>query len=186
MENNIDTNMNNKLPKKRGRKPLSPEQKNIDIEKDDIILTDVLKKELEEKRKKHNDKNNEYYKKNKEKLIAQAKERYYKNKSDSSDLSSNNSDNNDKINIGRKRGRPKGTTGIKKTKLQKDDKIQTIKKIVNMMEKIGEDTTEYVKKIDNLVEEEKKNKPSHIKPIEEINFVHYLKTKTKREFSKQI
>ena len=133
-----------------------------------------------------------------------AKERYYKIKESSSDTSSNTSKSNSDNSEKKQRGRPKGTVGIKKTpKYEKlDDKtkneIKKINKIVNMLSDYGSDTTEYTNKItelkkkklivnDDLTKNKKENeKVPRTKPIDEINFVCYLDTKTKRKFSKHI
>lgn len=198
--NTLLNNTNNiTMNKKRSRKPLTPEEKNICVDKNSVVLTESLKEELEKKRQYHNDKNKEYYERNKEKIITMAKERYYKTKESSSDTSSNSSTSNSDNNEKRQRGRPKGATGTKNKTLYStlgEDTVKEIRdmqKLVNMLSKVGGDTTEYVNKIDDLkkkniiVNDDKENeKITRTKPINEINFIPYLNTKTKREFSKQI
>ena len=199
MDNTIKNNIDNNLPKRRGRRPLTPEQKNICVDKSSIVLTEELKNEMDKRRQIHNDKNKQYYEKNKEKIITMAKERYYNKIKDNSDTSSKTSNEDNNSNNGeRKRGRPKGTVGIKnKTEYSNMDdetanKIKKMKKLVNMISEVGGDSTEYVNKINELKNNNNKEndivheKKSKMKPIDKINFIHYMDTNSKRLFSKQI
>lgn len=191
--------MNNNLPKRRGRRPLTPENTNIFVDKNSVLISEQIKNEMDKRRQIHNNKNKEYYEKNKEKIIAMAKERYYNKMKENSDTSSKTSESdNDSNNSERKRGRPKGTTGIKKkTEYSNMDnetvkKIKNMKKAINIISKIGGDATEYVNKINELKNANKHNneqiqeKKSNVKPIDKIKFIHYMDTNTKKIFSSQI
>jgi hypothetical protein len=203
MNNTIKNNMDNELPKRRGRRPLTPEQTNIFVDKNSVVLTEEIKKEMDKRRQIHNDKNKQYYEKNKEKIIEKAKERYYNKIKENSDISSKTSDeDNSSNNSEKKRGRPKGTIGIKRrTEYSNMDnetikKIKDMKKAINIISKIGGDATEYVNKLNELKsinktknetkKENKKEKKSNVKPIDKIKFIHYMDTNSKKIFSKQI
>ena len=56
MDDTIKNNMDNNLPKRRGRRPLTPEEKNICVDKGSIVLTEKLKTEMDKRRQIHNDK----------------------------------------------------------------------------------------------------------------------------------
>lgn len=190
--------------KKRGRRPLSPEEKEKNIRKTElidkidknlIILTDDMKKEIEEKRLKYNEQHKKTYEKNKEMIKEKALKKYYEKK----ELQNSNSS---------KRGRPVGYTGkyIKSIKIitpEDNDiineikgEITKIKKIIKMLNKLNEDVTLYQIRIDSLNEKlvnikneikKRKNikneikKEHKLKPIEDLNYTYFIRRNVKKE-----
>jgi hypothetical protein len=182
---NMNENENAEIKKGRGRKPKTEEEKQQrkelliklnTIDKEKILLTDELKKEIEERRQKHNERNMKSYKRNREERLEKARARYQekrKNMETSSDTSGEN-------NAVKKRGRPK------KEYTKKD--INKMQKAIKLLDNLKQDITGYKNILDNVInkENEKKEQPQKInkknKSVEELNFVNLLKRNVKKQF----